>query len=66
MIELDLSCVGRYPPLDGKSADELFDLGVLMARSLKCIRVRAPVGDLPHETVVLDGHLLSKKGVAVY
>lgn len=66
MIDVDLSSLGRYPPLDGKSAEELFDLGILMARSLKCIRVRAPVGDLPSETVVLDGHLLSKKGVAVY
>lgn len=66
MVEVDLKSVGHYPPLDGKSASELFDLGVCMARTWKQIRVRAPVGDQPDETVILDGHLLCKKGVAVY
>lgn len=66
MVEVDLNSVGHYPPLDSKSPEELFDLGIRMACCLKTIRVRAPVGDKPDETVVLDGHLLCKKGVAVY
>lgn len=66
MVNVDLSGQDRYPPLDGKTPEELFDLGVLMARTLRSVRVRAPVGERPGETVVLDGHLLSKTGVEVY
>lgn len=66
MVEVDLSSMGQYPPLNDKSADELFVLGALMACTLKSIRVRTRVGDTPEETVVLDGHLLCKKGVKVY
>lgn len=66
MVDVDLRSTRHYPPLDDKTPEQLFDLGIQMARTLKRIRVRAPVGEKPEETVVLDGHLLSRKGVEVY
>jgi hypothetical protein len=65
MLSIDIKAETRYQPLNEKSAAELFDLGVLMARVLK-VRVRAPTGDLPDEAVTLDGRLLSRKGVEIY
>lgn len=66
MVEVDLRSARHYPPLDDKTPAQLFELGIQMARALKRVRVRAPVGETADETVVLDGQLLSKKGVAVY
>lgn len=66
MVEVDLKSALHYPPLADRSPEQLFELGCQMARTLKRIRVRAPVGDQPDEAVVLDGKLLSKKGVAIY
>lgn len=66
IINVDLGSARRYPPLNDKTPEQLFDLGVQMARTLRNVRVRAPVSEQPDETVTLDGHLLSKKGVAVY
>jgi hypothetical protein len=66
VINVDLRSARRYPPLNDKTPEQLFDLGVQMARTMRRIRVRAPVSEQPDETVVLDGHLLSRKGVEVY
>lgn len=65
MITVDL--VGRgYPPLNGRSPTELFELAVQIALSLDDVRVHVPVGDRPDETVVLDSRVLRKDGVKLF
>lgn len=66
MRHVDLTGPNRYRPLDTLSPEQVFDLGVQLARKLPNLRVLTPVGDEPGETVTLDGKLLSKKGVAVF
>ncbi|HLO78824.1 MAG TPA: hypothetical protein VK196_20390 [Magnetospirillum sp.] len=66
MIQVDLMADGHYPPLDGRSPAELFELAVEIASALDNVAVRAPVGDGPNETVVLCSRLFKKKGVALF
>lgn len=66
MIMVDLMADGHYPPLDGRTPTELFELAVEIAQALDNVNVRAPVGDQPDETVVLSSRLLQKKGVALF
>ncbi|MCR6629616.1 MAG: hypothetical protein NVV74_05910 [Magnetospirillum sp.] len=66
MILVDLMAENHYPPLDGRTPAELFDLAVEIARALDNVAVRAPVGESPEETVVLTSRLMRKKGVALF
>lgn len=66
MIMVDLMADGHYPPLDGRSPAELFDLAVEIAQALDNVAVRAPTGDDPEFSVVLCSRLLHKKGVALF
>jgi|AGTN01.2.fsa_nt_gi hypothetical protein len=66
MITVDLVAKDHYPPLDAKSAAELFELAVQIAQSLDDVRVRAPVGELPEETVMLDSRFLRQAGVRLF
>lgn len=66
MIMVDLMADGHYPPLDSRSPSELFELAVEIAQALDNVAVRAPVGEMPDETVMLTSRLLRKKGVALF
>lgn len=66
MITVDLMAAGHYPPLDGRSPAELFELAMEIALALDDVQVRTPVGDHPSETVVLDSRLLRKDGVKLF
>lgn len=66
MIMVDLMADGHYPPLDGRTPEQLFELAVEIAQALDNVTVRTPVGDHPDETVVLSSRLLQKKGVALF
>lgn len=66
MITVDLVANGHYPPLDGRTPSELFELAMEIAQTLENVRVRTPVGDHPSECVVLCSKMLRKKGVALF
>ncbi|MBI2240032.1 MAG: hypothetical protein HYU59_04415 [Magnetospirillum gryphiswaldense] len=55
-----------YPPLQKLSPQERFDFACLLAQSLPDVKVCTIVGDTPEETVILDGHILHRKGAAVF
>lgn len=66
MITVDLMAREHYPPLDTRTPEQLFDLAVLIVRTLDNVAVRAPVGEGPEESVVLTSKLMRKKGVALF
>lgn len=66
MHKIDLTSGTRYPSLDSLSSDELFSLGVTLARTLTDVEVRTPAGDNPDEAVTLSSKMLCKKGCQVF
>lgn len=66
MFEIDLKSRDGYLPLSTLSVDELFSLGLAIARAMPHTAVRAPTGEAPGDAVTLKGTILSKKGVETY
>ena len=66
MFQIDLKSPDGYRPLNSLSVDELFSLGLTIARAMPHTAVRCPTGEAPDEAVTLKGTILSKKGVEVF
>ncbi|MGE5505951.1 MAG: hypothetical protein ACM31L_16135 [Actinomycetota bacterium] len=65
-IALDLMAEDRYPPLATCTPAQLFELAVKLAQALDNVTVRAPVGTLPDEAVVVTSRLMHKAGAALF
>lgn len=66
MVTLDLMAKDHYPPLDGRSPEELFDLAMAIALALDDVQVRTPTGGRSGEAVVLDSRMLRQDGAKLF
>jgi hypothetical protein len=68
MVRVNLSLPHRYPPLDEKSPEDLFDFAVELTQCLDNVQVTVPTADQAGEldSAVLDSRIMQKKGVKVF
>ena len=66
MITVDLSTRAARPAEYRMTKDEIFLLGVTLARATPQICVRVAVGPNSCDRAILDGRMLAQDGVEVY
>jgi len=66
MITVDLSTRAARPVDTEISKEEIFLLGVTLARATPQVCVRVAVGPKAGDRAILDGRMLAQEGIEVY